>query len=178
MRNALVVVESMFGNTRAVADAIAEGLSTEMNVSVVTVADAPGVIRYDVDLLVVGGPTHVFGMSRANTRKAAGDQGAQPVGGTATGIREWIGGVTSDAAALPAAVFDTRVKTRGIPGSAARGAERALQKRGFASAVPPRTFYVSGTPGPLLPGELDNARSWGGQLARMRATDAHRAGTS
>jgi flavodoxin len=52
---ALIVVESVFGNTRAVADAVAEGLATSMRVDVVDVG-VPGTIDAGVDLLVVGGP--------------------------------------------------------------------------------------------------------------------------
>ena len=57
---AMVVVESMWGNTRAVAEAVASGLGEE--VSVVEVAQAPTQVPPEIDLLVVGGPTHAFSM--------------------------------------------------------------------------------------------------------------------
>ena len=41
MTHALVVVESMFGNTRAVADAVAAGLSESVPTTVVDVTAAP-----------------------------------------------------------------------------------------------------------------------------------------
>jgi flavodoxin len=67
----LVVVESMFGNTRMIADAVANGLSAAGPVTVVEVGDAPVAPNEDVALLVVGAPTHAFSLSRANTRRAA-----------------------------------------------------------------------------------------------------------
>src|SRR3954454_11484676 len=94
---ALVVYESMFGNTRAVAEAIAEGL---MESCPTTVSVVGAVKREDVEwatLLVVGGPTHTWGMSRPQTRSAAAmrtrEAGAtltlEP-GATGIGLREWL----------------------------------------------------------------------------------------
>jgi flavodoxin len=73
---ALVVYESMYGNTAAVGDAIASSLRArglDVEAAPVTKVD-PGATG-EVELLVVGGPTHVHGMSRSSTRKtAAGDE--------------------------------------------------------------------------------------------------------
>src|SRR6476646_4682627 len=81
MGRALVVYESMFGNTEAVAHALAQGLGLRMLVEVVPVTQAPAKVDCGVELLVVGGPTHAFGLSRASTRRSAREQGASPVGG-------------------------------------------------------------------------------------------------
>ena len=59
---ALVVVESSFGNTRAVAEAIRDGIATHTPAGLVEVGDAPSRLPEAVDLLVVGGPTQAFGM--------------------------------------------------------------------------------------------------------------------
>ena len=64
MTNALVVFESMFGNTEAVANAIADGLKEQGAVRVVEVGEAPDGLPSGVDLLVVGGPTHARGDER------------------------------------------------------------------------------------------------------------------
>jgi flavodoxin len=66
---AVVVYESMYGNTHLVADAIGAGLSTALNVSVVPVSQASQAVLADASLVVVGGPTHVHGMSRAAPRR-------------------------------------------------------------------------------------------------------------
>jgi hypothetical protein len=163
---ALVVFESMFGNTEAVARAVADGLSARMRVDVVPVTEAPEVVDDDVDLLVAGGPTHAFGMSRARTRQAAIEQGARPVTESARGLREWVTLVRPGATERPVvATFDTRIRKRGVPGSAARGAMRRLRGLGLRAAGPACSFYVADTAGPLVDGELARARAWGDRLA-------------
>ncbi len=169
MTRAVVVVESMFGNTEAVARAVADGLSDLFVVDVVRVADAPAIIPDDVQLLVVGGPTHAFGLTREGTRLAARDQGAKPSTGVEVGLREWLGGLQPHPTALAAATFDTRIKKPGVPGSAARGAMRRLRRLGLRAAARPTSFYVAGMSGPLLGGELARARGWGSNLATTAA---------
>ena len=89
---ALVVYESMFGNTRLVAEAVADGLSSVLDVDVVEVAAAPTSFD-DVELLVVGGPTHAFGMTRQRTRDDArrqAEQSGHEVVSMGIGMREWL----------------------------------------------------------------------------------------
>lgn len=164
MTRALVVVESMFGNTRAVADAVAEGLAERVEVSVVDVGAAPVAVDRDLDLLVVGGPTHAFGMSRPSTRESAVAQGAPETATAGAGIREWVARLPHDSTAA-VATFDTRIKKRGVPGSAAKAAGRRLGHVGLHLVDEPHSFWVKDTDGPLLPGELDRAREWGRHLA-------------
>ena len=68
----------------------------------------------DADLVVVGGPTHAHGMSRAATRKAAVEAANKPVSGLKVepgalgpGLREWLGAL--DRHQVKAAAFDTRM---------------------------------------------------------------------
>jgi flavodoxin len=75
---AVVVYESMYGNTHLVADAIGAGLETAFDVSVVPVSHADAGVLDGADLVVVGGPAHVHGMSRASTRKAAVEAADKP----------------------------------------------------------------------------------------------------
>ena len=169
MTKALVVYESMFGNTEQVARAVADGLRQTMDVEVTPVADAPAEPPGDVGLVVAGGPTHAFSMSRASTREDAVRQGARS-DAAATGLREWLAGLgTTHAAGL--ATFDTRVtKVRRLPGSAAKAAFREGRRHGFAAASSPMSFYVLDTPGPLADGELERAERWGAELATRLAT--------
>jgi hypothetical protein len=167
---ALVVYESMFGNTEAIANAIGEGLSTRVPADVVEVGKAPAEVGPDVALLVVGGPTHAFSMSRPQTRRDAVKQAGHQVV-SSSGIREWLAAVTRSAA-VRATAFDTRVKKGWVPGSAARAAQRRLAGKGFGPAGPPTTFYVSDTLGPLLEGEVTRARQWGAELAAAVATES------
>ena len=68
---ALIVYESMFGNTEQIARAVAAGLEESVDVQVAEVTAAPTEPDPDVALIVAGGPTHAFSMSRANTRADA-----------------------------------------------------------------------------------------------------------
>jgi hypothetical protein len=107
MTHALVVFESMFGNTRKIAEAVADGLRTAMPVE-----------------------------------------------------------LTEGIAHPPVAAFDTKISRPRLPGSAARAARNRLRRAGFPAVLPAENFYVQGTPGPLVDGELARARAWGERLGR------------
>jgi hypothetical protein len=160
----LVVYESWFGNTRQIAEEVALALSAEGETELVSV-DAPPPPLVHVDLLVVGAPTHVHGLSGQRSREAAIEQGGEGAD-AGIGMRDWIerlplSGRTS------VAVFDTRAhKPELLVGSAAHGMARRLRRRGYRLAAEPESFFVLGTPGPLEEGELERAAEWGTALAR------------
>jgi hypothetical protein len=156
---ALIVYESMFGGTRRIAEAIAQGLSTSADCTVVEVGHAPSVIGHDVDLLVIGAPTHAFGLSTPDTRREAETLGK--VISRELGVREWLAGLIVLTPMIRTAAFDTRVKQRWVPGSAAHRIEHAERHKGLTSCAEPMSFRVEGKTGPLLAGELDRAREWG-----------------
>lgn len=155
---ALVVYESMFGNTRSIAEGIADGLRSRMDVELVEVGAAPDQLGPDVDLVVVGGPTHAFGMSRPSTRRSAAEQADAPLLSAGRGIREWLA-----SAALPerllAATFDTKAVRPRLPGSAGNKAARRLRRRG-CRVVASAHFWVAGVQGPLVDDEVARARGW------------------
>jgi len=160
--HALVVFESMFGNTQSIAEAVGEGLGPDTEV--VEVGSRPVIGPY-VDLLVVGGPTHAFGLTRESTRASAKEQAAGSVVSAGIGVREWLETLPHPLHTTDAAAFDTRVTPARVPGSAAKGIAKRLRNRGFHLALDPQTFWVTGTPGPLAEGELERARAWGRELA-------------
>lgn len=160
---ALVVVESVFGNTQRIADAVAEGLSTQLDVRTVDVGDAPATVEPDLDLLVVGGPTHAFGLTRASTRKSAAEQSEGSAVAAEVGLREWLDALSGGHTA--AATFDTRMNRPRLPGSAAAAARNQLKWLGYHMAARPESFRVGAVSGPLLDGEVDRARRWGEVLA-------------
>ena len=159
----LVVYESWFGNTRHIAERIARALQEEGQVELLSVDDPVPALE-DVDLLVVGAPTHVHGLSGKRSREAAVDQGG--LGETGIGVRGFIAELPDGAGGPRVAAFDTRAnKSVLLVGSAARGIARRLRDRGYRLAVEPESFFVRGTPGPLEEGELERAMEWGTKLA-------------
>ncbi|MBW6439609.1 flavodoxin domain-containing protein [Actinoplanes hulinensis] len=166
---ALVVYESMFGNTAAVAQAVAEGLAGPFEVTLADVHERPSVTG--VDLLVVGAPTHAFGLSRPSTRADAVKHGEIRAGARETGIREYLD-ATPPLAGLPVAAFDTRMDTRFPTGSAARKALRRLHSLGGQPVMPAEDFRVGGMTGPLVDGEIERARRWARQVADRHAASA------
>ena len=133
--HATIVYESMFGSTRQVAEAIAEGLRETTPVTVMPVKDAPETFP-DAGLLVVGAPTHAHGLSRPSSRTEAGKWGDDPERRLALepdaegiGVREWL----DTCGELPArfAAFDTRADMPEIfSGSAAASDREAVEEAG------------------------------------------------
>lgn len=167
---ALVIYESMYGNTRAVAAAIAEGLRASFDVDVVAVGSAQSPVITDADLLVVGGPTHMHGLSRASSRKAAVEAAHRPGGpklepeAEGPGLREWLDDLPTGGGEAFAA-FDTRL--RGIAaftGRAGLGISSRLRRHGYRQVAPPESFVVD-KQNQLVPGELQHAVMWGRRLA-------------
>lgn len=167
----LVVYESLFGNTGAIARAIAEGLGEAGEVTLAGVATMPS--AEGMDLIVAGGPTHAFGLSRPATRQDARRSGEILPGAAEVGLREYLD-VSPLLTGLAAATFDTRVDKPRVPGSAAHKAGRQLRRLGCHLVIAPETFRVAGTTGPLLDGEKERARRWGTQVAAALLTSQHR----
>lgn len=179
IRQALVVFESMFGNTELVARAVAAGIARAgWKVRIGEVADIPGAWVRDQDLLVVGAPTHAFSLSRPATRADAVRQGA-PRGHETTGLREWLALLPSPDVTPPVAVFDTRAsKVRRLPANAGTKAAKILRRASFRLAGDPVGFLVRDVAGPLLDDETERAAAWAESLARgvaLRLDDEARA---
>ena len=94
---AVVIYESMYGNTHLIANGVAEGLRSHGEAIVVPVDEADGSLVESADLVVVGGPTHAHGMSRPSTRKGAVEAAEKPGSelvldpdAEGAGLREWF----------------------------------------------------------------------------------------
>ena len=129
---ALVVYESMYGNTRAIAEMIADGLGATAVPVHEADADAVGA----AELLVVGGPTHMHGLASSKSRElaasAAEDEGIEVEPGAKTGpsLRSWLAQQSGGGRLV--AAFDTRLdKPPLLTGIAAHGIARRLRRRGF-----------------------------------------------
>lgn len=162
---ALVIYESMFGNTAMIARAIASGLHRSgVGVQINDVASAPAADSLDVDLLVLGAPTHAFSLSRPRTRVDAVRQGAPP-DKAAAGLREWLEVAQPREPGPLVGVFDTRAsKARRLPAAGAKAAKLA-RRHGFRVVSDPMAFLVQDVTGPLADGELERAGAWGVLLA-------------
>jgi hypothetical protein len=165
MTRALIVFESMFGNTQVIARSVADGLAPRMQSDLIEVGSAPTALEGDVDLLVVGGPTHAFGMTRPGTRQSAAQQAERGLVSAGIGLREWLGRLPKNSHGVAVATFDTRIAKPRLPGSAAAAAEKRLRRLGFRCIAPSTSFYVEGTTGPLVDGEPERARRWGAELS-------------
>jgi hypothetical protein len=160
--NAIVVYESLWGNTAEVARAVAEGLgpgARALRTDEATAADAAA-----ADLIVAGAP--VFGFKLSSSQMRDGIR-KNPGRGPAPDLScpllcDWL------AALAPGsgwgAAFDTQV--RGPFGKGAPEVARLLGAAGYASLAEPEGFVVKGRHGPLKTGEAERARAWGEQIAR------------
>jgi hypothetical protein len=171
----VIVYESMFGNTRLVADAVARGLAPGNVVRVASVAEADRELLDGADLLVAGGPTHVHGMSRARSRADAvemarkdGSHLTLEPGAEGPGVRDWL--ATLGRLDTRGAAFDTRLAGSAVlTGRASKTIAKLLEQHGITLLVPAESFLVT-KDNQLRPGEQDRAEQWGRELAAMLPT--------
>ena len=168
MTRALIIVESCFGNTRAIADSVAAGLiDGGVDAQVVDVDEAPSCLPADLDLLILGAPTHNRGLPTAATRAKACAQAGS--GKASHGIGEWLETVAIPAS-IDAAAFDTVISKGWLSGSAAKAIAKALQRHQGRRTASVRSFVVTANKGPLATGQETDAHSWGRELAASAKT--------
>ena len=162
---AVVVYESHWGNTAAVARAIAEGIGPDARA--MHTDEAIGAAIEGADLIVAGAPVIAFGLSREGMRSqiAADVKAPTPPDVSHPLMRAWLD-------ALPAgtgwgAAFETRIwwSPRGATGTI----EAKLKRAGYQRLARSERFLVAGAYGPLRDRELDRARRWGETLALAMA---------
>jgi flavodoxin len=154
---AMVVYDSVFGNTEKIAQAIGRALGPPEDVEIVQVGNVKPEQLTGLTLLIVGSPTRQF----------------SPTGATTSFLK---GIPKSGLKGVKVAAFDTRFTVSAIEkvrilafivkifGYAAKPIAARLEKKGGELAVPPEGFYVGDTEGPLLEGELERAADWAGQI--------------
>jgi flavodoxin len=161
---AVVVYESLWGNTATVAQAIAEGMGPGVQALTTDAADHEALAG--ADLIVAGSPVHAFSLPRDGMRAELGSKPDADAPGppdlSHPTMRSWL-------EALPpgrgrAAAFETRVwwSPRGATGDI----EKRLERAGYVRAAKAQKFVVKGTYGPLREGEIERARQWGAELAQ------------
>lgn len=158
--HAIVVYESHWGNTEAVARAIAEGIGPEARAMTTTEA-TPQVVA-SADLVVAGAPVMAFGLPSAGmVANAAKDPKApRPADVSHPSLRTWLEQLPEGHGA--AASFETKIHWS--PGGATGAIESRLRKVGYRTVARGEKFVVKGSYGPLREGELERAKAWGSQL--------------
>jgi hypothetical protein len=160
---AVVVYESLFGNTAAIARAVAEGIGPEARA--LTTDEATVEVLSGADVIVAGAPVIAFGLASQKTREGIGrgeGDGSTPPDVDHPSLKSWLENLPSGHGAAGAA-FETRLwwSPRGATGSI----ERGLRGAGYVTIAKAEKFVVEGKYGPLREGELDRAREWGHELA-------------
>jgi len=143
---AVIVYDSVYGNTEKIARAIGDAITGE--VKVLRAGEANPSDLESIDLLVVGAPT----------------QG----GRATTAIKEFLDRVAEPAIkGINVVAFDTRLSKRwvGVFGYAAGRIAGSLKKKGGTLVASPEGFFVEGTKGPLKEGELERAAGWAKGIA-------------
>ena len=149
---AVVIYDSVFGNTEKIAQAIANSLGSQVAVEILQVNKVTPEQLSEFDLLVVGSPTRGFRPTEAVTSL----------------LKQIRSMVLKE---VKVAAFDTRFKVDELEsaglrfvvktgGYAAKRIAAQLKKAGGKLIVPPEGFYVEDTEGPLKPGELERAADW------------------
>jgi hypothetical protein len=181
-----VVYESLYGNTHEVAEAIRAGVTEakpDARVELLRVGEADPARATGADLLIVGGPTHMRGMTTGLSRKlgVSGEAKKQPgerhdlePDAEGPGVRDWFHDLPRTADHRPAAAFDTRIPAK-LAGGAAPGIARRLRHHGYEVIAEPEGFHIQDNgEGPLQDGEIERARTWAAALVRKIAvTVAH-----
>jgi flavodoxin len=165
---AVVVYESLWGNTAAVAKSIADGIWP--GARVVATDRPPAEVLADTDLVVAGAPVFGFSLPTEQIRDAiARDEADAPVPPDLSrpSLRSWLEALPRGTAR--SAAFETRIwwSPRGATGDI----EQRLAQAGYRTVAKAKKFVVQGKYGPLREGELERARQWGEELARSVAAE-------
>jgi len=159
----VIVYESMYGNTHLIAERVAGAAGRRGDVVVVPVTHATPEVIDGADLVVVGGPTHLHGMSWSTTRHTAVEdavkKGEADPDAEGPGLRDWFHQV-DHVHSVSAVAFDTRFDASpGFTGRASVGISRRLHQHGFREIADPESFLVDDQ-NHLLDGEAERAVQW------------------
>jgi len=151
----LVAYYSEFGNTRQIAETIAETLGKEGASIAMPIGQLQPSQLKGLDLLVMGSPTH-----RMNVPEAV-----RPI------LKSLPRGIL---AGTPVAAFDTSYKMSSLMArfSAGRKLAPRLRKLGGQPTVPPQTFHVESKEGPLCEGEIERAQAWAASILEQLKAQA------
>ncbi len=162
----VVIFESVYGNTELVAKELVTVARQHGDADMVRAEEADRGTLEGADLVLVGGPTHLHGMSTRASRQSglpapSGDVGDHQPGPDVPGpgLRDWFRTV-GRVEGTSAAAFDTRLDgPELVTGRASMGIARRLHHFGFTEVAAPRSFLVT-RDNELVAGEAERARQW------------------
>lgn len=160
---AIVVYESFWGNTAAIAQAIADGIGSDTRA--VNTAEATQEMLAGVDLIVAGAPVLGFSLPSETMLRGLARESTPPLPGTLErpALRTWLGKLPQGSG--HSAAFETRISWS--PGGATGAITQALTRAGYPPIVERERFIVTGRYGPLREGELERARAWGASVKAL-----------
>jgi flavodoxin len=153
---ALIIYDSVFGNTERIARAIGSAFGSQQDIEILQVSNVMPQQLTGLKLLVVGSPNRGFRPTPA--------------------IKSLLGRIpVNGLKGVKVAAFDTRISVNDIEsrigrffvnrfGYAAQPIADRLKKKGGELTIAPEGFFVKGTEGPLKEGELDRAADWAKQI--------------
>ncbi len=160
---AVVVYESLWGNTAEIARAIAEGIGDEAEAFTTDAVQLEVVA--DADLIVAGAPVLAFSLASDAMRDSVAKSEASaptPPDLAHPSMRSWLDSLPAGSGRC--AAFETRIwwSPRGATGDI----EHRLERAGYRVVAKAQKFVVKDKYGPLREGEVERARDWGTELAR------------
>ena len=172
----VIIYESVYGNTQLEAEELAGVAREHGDVDLVRAEEAGAGTVGGADLVLVGGPTHLHGMSTRATRQsglASADTDDEPLGPDVpgAGLRDWFR-LSGRVDGTAAAAFDTRLDgSELLTGRASVGIGRRLRHHGFTEVAAPRSFLVT-LENRLVSGERERAREWVASVFESHLVDA------
>jgi flavodoxin len=160
---AMVVYDSVFGNTEKIAQVIGQALGSQMDVETRRVGDVRPEQLPRLTLLIVGSPTRGFRPTPAISKllKSIPQNGLKGVQVAAFDTRFTREKIETES---PVPILPILVN---VFGYAAKPIADRLEKKGGKLIVPPEGFFVEGTEGPLQAGELERAADWARQIVAV-----------
>ena len=143
---AIVIYDSLYGNTEQIAKAIGGAFGEDAKVVKVGEVKAEDLAPYH--FIIIGSPTQGGRHTKA--------------------MQAFLDSLTAEMlAGKRLAAFDTRLKTVFVKifGWAANRIEAAIKEKGGNSTAQPQGFFVKATKGPLVDGELERAATWAKAIA-------------
>jgi flavodoxin I len=150
---AIVVFDSLYGNTEKIAQVIGKIIAEQGEVQVIRVGEMRLEQLKGIELLTIGSPTQQFKSTAA--------------------MKNFLNSIPKNGLiGVKVAAFDTRLTLAEIEkspalsffekifGYATERIAKSLKAKGGVLVLPGEGFYVEGMKGPLMPGEQERAENW------------------